>query len=420
MNPSPKPLTMSAGYRAMAHGIRELHRLLAEGKDDSPEAEAVRDATDGPWQTLSEVERDRVRGLSEDLYSLVEAPTTPLPATAEAQAALNDAFEARQRGDWDRALSRIRSCATYFAPDLVSFFRGRTWLDAGDAETAALFLEHASRLRPDNGDYLAVFLYVLEKVNPAAAQVRAEQILQDAEGVSPPVVVRAADILFHVSRSLPATEQRLKLQSITDILDRSLPRVEAAVDAGADRRVFTIAVVLQAFCQELLGDTQAAVTSLTKGLRVDPDDPSLLGTRGLLQYGTNAQAVADLELAVRHGGTEPWPYYFLCHHYLATGQFDQCRKLCERLLAMNGSAVVKSEASEWLAIAQAELGFPRQMVRSSFESAVRYDPSNERARRNLAAFEGANKPDTGKKWDTRSAGIVRTSGLTERRVAVVA
>src|SRR5438034_6784149 len=91
-----KPLTMNPNYLAMLRGTRELHQLLAAGKDDSPEAEAIRDATDGPWEALSEVERNRVRNLSEDLYSLVEPPPAVQPMNPQAQAKLNEAFEARQ------------------------------------------------------------------------------------------------------------------------------------------------------------------------------------------------------------------------------------------------------------------------------------------------------------------------------------
>ena len=65
-------LPMTPDYLAMVHGVRELHRLAVDGNDESPEADAIRDATDKPWVALSEAERNRVRGLSEDLYSLIE------------------------------------------------------------------------------------------------------------------------------------------------------------------------------------------------------------------------------------------------------------------------------------------------------------------------------------------------------------
>ncbi len=86
---------------------------------------------------------------------------------------------------------------------------------------------------------------------------------------------------------------------------------------------------------------------------------------------------------------------------------------------MPGSAAVKSELSEWIAISQSELGFPTEMVRASFENAIRLDPSNERARRNFAAFEAAARP-TIRAWETRSPTAVRLSGLAERRYKMAA
>jgi len=75
-----QPFTMNPSFLAMVRGVRELHLLMAEGKEDSPEADAIRDATDAPWESLSEIERRRVRTLSEDLYSLLEpsAPARPI------------------------------------------------------------------------------------------------------------------------------------------------------------------------------------------------------------------------------------------------------------------------------------------------------------------------------------------------------
>ncbi len=78
-----------------------------------------------------------------------------------------------------------------------------------------------------------------------------------------------------------------------------------------------------------------------------------------------------------------------------------------------------SELSEWLGISQAELGYPDEVVRASFEKAARLDASNDRARRNLAVFEDMNlrpSPQT-RQWEKRSASAVRTFGQTERQLA---
>jgi hypothetical protein len=142
---------MSDSYLAMVRGTRELHLLIAEGKDDSPEAEALRDATDGPWEALTETERTRARLLSEDLFSLHEAPPTPQQMTVEAQRALFEVKELQHAGEWDRALDLIRTWRAYIAPFLVSYLRGSIWYEAGDFATAALFFKHAYDLKPDNG-----------------------------------------------------------------------------------------------------------------------------------------------------------------------------------------------------------------------------------------------------------------------------
>ena len=67
---------MSTSYLATVRGLRELHELTATGRLDSPEADAVRDATDAPWEALTEEEKRRISGLSEDLYSITDLAHT--------------------------------------------------------------------------------------------------------------------------------------------------------------------------------------------------------------------------------------------------------------------------------------------------------------------------------------------------------
>src|SRR5262245_39433675 len=154
---NPRPLTMSANYLATVRGLRELHRLAAAGRQDSPEADAVRDATDLPWQALTEVEKKRLSGLSEDMYSITDPQQADqIDWNPQVQARLDDVAQARRRGEWDRALDLLRRWAASIEPSVLSYLRGFTWLEAGDPETAALFFEHASGLQPENGAYLAM------------------------------------------------------------------------------------------------------------------------------------------------------------------------------------------------------------------------------------------------------------------------
>jgi hypothetical protein len=159
---SPHALEMSPNYLAVVRGIRDLHRLRVAGRDDSSDADAIRDATDEPWQALSDVERKRASGLSEDLYSITEsAGERALAITQEAQAGLNEAIRAQEAGDWDRALELLRRWGNHVAPAILSSLRGSIWLAAGDPEMAALFFEHAAKLQPDEGYYRALYVHAL-------------------------------------------------------------------------------------------------------------------------------------------------------------------------------------------------------------------------------------------------------------------
>lgn len=64
---------MRSSYLTVMHGLFEMYRLAKEGKFESPEADAIRDAMDGPWALLTELERKRAREVSEALNAIIEA-----------------------------------------------------------------------------------------------------------------------------------------------------------------------------------------------------------------------------------------------------------------------------------------------------------------------------------------------------------
>ncbi len=293
-------------------------------------------------------------------------------------------------------------------------------MEAGDPHTAVLFYENAWKLQPDNGNYLAIFLDALEKVDLPAARQQGGEVLRDPEKFPAPAVVHAANVEFKAARSLPEGEATEVLRGLIPVLQRALTRIEAGDESGVDGSSYAMAVALLGFSYEFLGEAQPALDYYSRGLQTQPYNDGLLVARGILLYGSSPRAIADLELAAQQGSPVIWPYFLLAHHYLASGDFDRCRVLCERALEMAGSPAVQSELAEWLAIARSELGFPAEMVRESFDDAIRRDPSNERARRNLAAFEAALSTTHRKAYETRSAMAVRASGLAERRYAMAA
>jgi hypothetical protein len=69
---SKKAFLASPHYLESIRGLHRLHELAVHQGEDSPEAAVVRDRLELPWRQLSDVERSRISGLSEDLYSLTE------------------------------------------------------------------------------------------------------------------------------------------------------------------------------------------------------------------------------------------------------------------------------------------------------------------------------------------------------------
>jgi tetratricopeptide (TPR) repeat protein len=415
--------TNSPAFRLVVKGLLQLHELSRQGQDDSAEAEAVRDALDGPLSILNDTDKERAQWLSEDLYSVSgpDESATLQPMTAEAQLALTEAVEARESGEFDRALKLIRRWESYISPALLSYLRGTVWLDAGYPEVAAVFLKHASELDASNGNYRATYLTALDQSDPKSALEDAQKVINRPQDWAPAVVVRAADVAVGQLQDASVIEPVAFGRQITLALEDAVSRMDQGGDPAAPISTYGHGVLLLGMCYERLGDVNAAANWFTRGLQHNPDNDRLLAARGILLYGKEPGAIADLKRAVSVESNLIWPYLFLAHHFLSMRDFERARVMCEMGLHREGSASAKSLLEEWRAIAQAELGFPPNTVRAAFESAVRLDSSNDLARRNAKIFEQAlakHDPRPISNWEQRSEATVRQLGLVERRYSL--
>jgi tetratricopeptide (TPR) repeat protein len=404
-----RPYFASPLFLTVMRGILQMHRLDVDGQLESAEADALRDAMDAPWGGLSDLERKRIEGLSLDLHATGESTgdQTPLESNSQAQVKLFEAYEARERGEWDRALELLRRWGKYAPAALVAYLRGTIWNNAGVPEAAAVFFEAASRLEPENGNYQAALLHVLKRADPADAAIRAQQVLLDPELRIPPVVIYAADILFGIAKKALDPDAALTYRRLIPILERTLIRIEGTeYEKGPTPQM---ALVLLASCYEHLGNTQRAYEFYSRAIQLDPANDLLLLARGQLVYGTNLQSPADFEQAVQLGSELVWPYFFLAHYYLANTRFEDARSISERGLHRQASMQIKSILYEFLAISQAGLNYPEDVIRRSFENALRSDPSNDSARRNLDRFETAlsSREPRPRNWEERSESSLR-------------
>jgi hypothetical protein len=164
------PPVGSAHFWRVANGLLDLHRMIKEGKEDSPEADAIRTALDEALAALDDVERERAKWLSDDLYSIHSpAPTKPdQPLASLVEDQLKKVREARKNAEWDQALQILRELKEQIPADLLSFNRGLIWQAAGHANVAAEFFADAAACDPANADFRAFYLQALADSQPTA------------------------------------------------------------------------------------------------------------------------------------------------------------------------------------------------------------------------------------------------------------
>jgi hypothetical protein len=132
--------------------LRELHRLIAEGRGDTEEADLIRDDMDVPERKLSREEQDRLDGLSADLYMLQEdevfEPVDPDERTTQRLGVeLKSAWD---RGDWETVLKLLRKGPAFLSQDRIAYMRAKAYEELGHLETSRLFREYAARINPES------------------------------------------------------------------------------------------------------------------------------------------------------------------------------------------------------------------------------------------------------------------------------
>jgi len=406
-------LAMSSSYIAYVRGLLRLHQLDCDKRSESDEAEAVRDSLEAPWSLLSKSERERIKGLSADLYG-ISASAPAVAPTNESQRAVQEAMEARNNGSWDESLAVIRTFENQFEPGMIASVRGSVWMEAGDSLTATVFFKHAYELHKDNDNYLCMYLSTLASAEPAQALRLAEEILQAAGANSPEVVTKAADICLMSTKSLPDSELLPKLELLAEILEDVVSRL--VQKQPPNQSVFAQAVTIAAFCQDGLGKSSAALRLYNLGVAANPRNDALLVARGILQYGRSNSAIRDFRLAIQLKSPLVWPSFFLGHHYLTNEQYEDCLKVCEQALNMDSSNSLNAALYEWIGISRSELGMPAEKVRDAFEEAVRLDPENDRIRKNFAEFESAVDGEmTAQRWERLPVSMFQLMGRKMHR-----
>jgi tetratricopeptide (TPR) repeat protein len=394
-----------------------MHRYTVAGEDDAEDADALRDSMEECWGRLSVVERQRITGLSKDLYDVSgQPPEAAVPMNPEAHAKLAGAYEARERGEWDRSLELLRRWGKFVPPPLLSYLRARIWEDAGDKQVAVVFFEHGCRLDPANENFQAMYLNALKWTNYEQARTIAEPILNESEKHIPNLVIQAAEVLFASTQTIPEHDAVPVYRRIIGILTPLLSRTKDEEGLEHPTQVSMILLLL-ATCHRWVGEIKEAYHYYSQAIVLEPTNDALFAARGMIVYGTNQSAIGDFEQAISLNSPLVWPYFYIAHYLLIQNRFEECRRMCELALGKSAPERVQSELCEFLGISLTHLQYPPPVIQRAFENAIRVDPSNDRAKQNLQRFLEAlaAKPQKPVRWEQPNETSIRNSGLQQTR-----
>jgi hypothetical protein len=206
-------------FREYVRLLHELHLAIKEGWDEAAEGEALRERMDESGSHLSGEEINSLNGISADFYSLVDTPPGEVsPITAEVMTDLESILQARKTNDFNKSLELLRKHVDRIPPSRLAYLRGSVWMEAREYPIAALFMQRASALEPDNSNFRYLALHSLWQADPSAAARQAQTILSDLEKYPPGLVLKAADILAHQPRARPGDQVRHERDSPIPIL----------------------------------------------------------------------------------------------------------------------------------------------------------------------------------------------------------
>ncbi len=218
-------------YVAYESLLKRLHRLITEGKEDSEEAEAIREAMGMPFLHLKKEEKERLNHLSSDLYQLqgdevYEPVTDPAVRT---ETFMRDAVnEAHAHKDWEKLLSLLRKGPDYLAPHQLAFLRANAYGNLGHTDTALLFMQYASEKEPQNAFYTTEVLRLLcdlEHTEEAIAQ--AYYCLSDANS-QPNGLILSALVLYGSTENQLMEDANPIYHQIIKTLKRATYQVQAS------------------------------------------------------------------------------------------------------------------------------------------------------------------------------------------------
>ena len=246
--------------------------LMAQGKSETDEADALRDAMEPHWHGLNEAEMERVRWLSEDLYALEgKEMLTEVSANQRTHAWLASRLQAAQENEeWDTVLALLRYGPEYLSSAEVAYYRGFAYSKLGIQPIALLFYEFAQQQTPFVEDAIMQSMILLFFLNRTPEAIEKANRLIEGQETRPDRLFVAAMTLFQAAHIVPEEVKPELIDRVIFAIEEALKRVPMNKDADILQRFKAQPFVTLGFCYLSQGSYDEATAAFNNALKIEP------------------------------------------------------------------------------------------------------------------------------------------------------
>lgn len=250
--------------------LLELHDLIAEGRGNTPGANKVRQAMEGPERDLTEDEIELLDGLSADLYMLrgkeIFEPLAPDESIADIAMKFSSA---RREHNWSDVLALLRKDVPEITEALRAYLRAVAYDKLGEVDVALSFMLYAVAQNPTHvPSRYYVLDYFIQLGDFASALEYARKYVTEANA-PPPLLIMQAYAMVKATEviSNPRAAQKYFINAL-DVLKRALSDAKGA--EGTPRHTIVLGYLTMGYAFENVGDPVQAERAYKLALQVDP------------------------------------------------------------------------------------------------------------------------------------------------------
>lgn len=380
---------VNSTYRKFAELQFAHHNLLADGKDESPEAEDLEDRLSALWNDLDDAQRKSLNGMGSDLNWLRSRGIAPAKGRKAGEVTAEELAEldyAQRTMDWLSILHHLRVCAPALPPDVLAYSRATCYFKLNFPNLSVLFADLAVELSRQDSAVARFAFEALIRLAPQVAFHRANEVLSSASVYSPTLVVQSVGFVFDF---LSASSVALDTVKLVEYIRDARRRLDVSRLSQSDLELFfqLAGSAMHAFRHE-----DESRQLFQEGLSIAPENPSILAGLGTALYDSESTKAADLfQRAIIHKASFLSPYLFLAHHNLLIGEFEKAYDYAKQALVYANDDRARAGVLEIMGISALETKKPRGEVLSFFEEAARLAPESTRIASNLKVLrEGRN------------------------------